>query len=181
MSRQKPRTRCDERQRQRHGYGRGDGRGGRRGYRRRRLVGGATANPRVCVADEGGRGSRLLLDVLQLHFPERRRDVAMHLCAPLAFISSSAGSRRDNSASYTALPTKCTISSHTERISAPARDAKAPGLHAFRPRCAQKESVATRAKFKKALFRTLNNRRRVVELVHSVHLAYGLKTRCFLK
>ena len=116
MSRQKPRTRCDERQRQRHGYGRGDGRGGRRGYRRRRFVGGATANPRVCVADEGGRGSRLLLDVLQLHFPERRRDVAMHLCAPLAFISSSAGSRRDNSASYTALPTKCTISSHTEEF-----------------------------------------------------------------
>ena len=125
MSRQKPRTRCDERQRQRHGYGRGDGRGGRRGYRRRRLVGGATANPRVCVADEGGRGSRLLLDVLQLHFPERRRDVAM--------------------------------------------------------RDVLEESVATRAKFKKALFRTLNNRRRVVALVHSVHLAYGLKNRFFLK
>ena len=49
------------------------------------VVGGAAATPRVCVADEGGRGSRLLLDVLQLHVPERRRNVAMRdVLAPQA-------------------------------------------------------------------------------------------------
>ena len=50
---------------------------GRDGYRRRRVVGGAAATPLFRAAHEGGRGSRLLVGLLQLHVPERRRDVAM--------------------------------------------------------------------------------------------------------
>ena len=62
---------------------------GRDGYRRRRVVRGAArgtaATPLFRVAHEGGRGSRLLLDVLQLHVPERLRNVAMRdVLAPQA-------------------------------------------------------------------------------------------------
>ena len=49
---------------------------GRDGYRRRRVVRGAArgsaATPLFRVAHEGGRGSRLLLGLLQLHVPEPR-------------------------------------------------------------------------------------------------------------
>ena len=55
------------------------------GYLRRRVVGGAAATPLFSVADEGGRGARLLVGLLQLHVPERRRDVAMRdVLAPQA-------------------------------------------------------------------------------------------------
>ena len=47
--------------------------------------GGAAATPLFRVAHEGGRGSRLLVGLLQLHVPERRRNVAMRdVLAPQA-------------------------------------------------------------------------------------------------